>query len=507
MPGRPSSTDGLRRVLRSALTGPHILAFLPAIVLGAFWLGGEKWLLLVSLGLPVIYAFAGGFTQFPPRSLAESEPLKLDEMVDRQLSLALRRKQHLGCYLLQIDDFDDLINHHGLATAQRVSARVVDRIGSALRQGDLIMRGDNGQFAVISAPIASMSIEIALQLARRIQDAVEEPISIDATSLYVSCSIGFMLDQQMVVPNYLQMIEGAEAALEDAKSNGSSAIRAFAPGMKATHISRSELLSDAEHALEKGQIQPWFQPQISTDTGQITGFEALARWIHPQRGVVSPAEFLPLLESHGLMAHLSSVMLTKSLLALSQWDQAGLNIPRVGVNFSSAELRNPKLEEKVAWELDRFEFPPHRLGIEVLETVIAASADDIIARNINGLAKRGCPIDLDDFGTGHASISSIRRFAIKRLKIDRSFVIKVDQDPDQQRMVSAILTMAEQLNLETIAEGVETSAEHAMLAQLGCQHVQGYKIARPMPFEQTLDWIRAHSAKSTAPPKIGRQTG
>ncbi|MFY0681703.1 MAG: EAL domain-containing protein [Thalassovita sp.] len=507
MSDRHSVVLKLRQTLRSAITGPHILAFLPAIVLGAFWAGGETWLLAVSLGMPAVFAMAGGFSQWSTQAYPPDVPLKLEDMVIRQLTLAGRRRQNMACFLLQIDDFDQLIDHHGLAASQTVTRRIVDRIGSTLRQGDLIMRSDHGQFSIVTLPMQTLTIEVAIQLARRIQDAVEEPISIDASSLYVSCSIGFVIDQQIADPTALQLIDAAEAALEDARTNGASSIRAYAPTMRAAQISRDALLADAETALENGEIHPWFQPQVSTDTGLITGFEALARWSHPTRGVVPPSDFLPLLERHGLMEQLGQVILTKALLALAQWDRAGFTIPCVGVNFSPAELRNPKLSERIMWELDRFDLPAHRLGIEVLETVVAASPDDVVARNINGLADLGCPIDLDDFGTGHASISSIRRFAVQRLKIDRSYVTSVDKDPEQQRMISAILTMAEQLDLKTVAEGVETPGEHAMLSQLGCTHVQGYGIARPMPFEQTLDWIRAHQAKLAKTPSIGRQTG
>ena len=177
------------------------------------------------------------------------------------------------------------------------------------------------------------------------------------------------------------------------------------------------------------------------------------------------------------------------------------------MNFTTEELHNPKLLDKIRWELDRFDLPPSRLSVEVLETVVAAAPDDTVSRNINGLAKLGCVIDLDDFGTGHASISSIRRFAVARIKIDRSFVLKVDRDPEQQRIVNAILTMADRLDLDTLAEGVETLGEHAMLAQLGCGHVQGFGIARPMPFDQTADWIRNHNAKLQQAPTIGRSAG
>ena len=139
--------------------------------------------------------------------------------------------------------------------------------------------------------------------------------------------------------------------------------------------------------------------------------------------------------------------------------------------------------------------------------MFSKAPDDVIARNVAGLAALGCRIELDDFGTGHASITSIRRFDVSRIKIDRSFVAKADKDPKQQKLVSAILTMAERLELDTLAEGVETAGEHALLAQLGCGHVQGFGIARPMPLEHTLDWIAEHEKKIRQTPTIGRRTG
>ena len=195
-------------------------------------------------------------------------------------------------------------------------------------------------------------------------------------------------------------------------------------------------------------------------------------------------------------------MMYHSFRALKQWDAAGVKIPQVGVNFAGTELGNPRLLEKIKWDLDRFELTPDRLAVEILETVVTDSADDVITRNIAALSALGCRIDLDDFGTGNASLAAIRRFAVNRIKIDRSFVVRADRDPGQQRMISAILTMAERLQVETLAEGVETVGEHVLLAQLGCNHVQGFGIARPMPFNQTLDWIHAHNAKLNDVPQI-----
>lgn len=200
-------------------------------------------------------------------------------------------------------------------------------------------------------------------------------------------------------------------------------------------------------------------------------------------------------------------ILRDALDALKSWDAAGFDIPQVGVNFCADELRDPKLVDRLTWELDRHDIAPSRLTVEILETVVAYSPDDMIVRNISQMAKLGCRIDLDDFGTGHASISSIRRFAVHRLKIDRSFVKRLDCDLQQQRLVNAIQLMAEQLDLETIAEGVETAGEHAMLAQLGVGQVQGFGIARPMPVTRTAGWITDHMARVQTPPSIGRNAG
>jgi diguanylate cyclase len=192
------------------------------------------------------------------------------------------------------------------------------------------------------------------------------------------------------------------------------------------------------------------------------------------------------------MELLTREMLTQALAALAAWDRAGLRVPQVAVNFAAEELRDPQLPERLIWALDRHDLAPSRLTVEVLESVVAGEGDDIITRNIGRVADMGCGVDLDDFGTGNASINAIRRFALQRLKIDRSFVRDIDTDRGQQKLVTAILSLAEKLGLDTLAEGVETRGEHAMLAQLGCGHVQGYVIARPMPFDDVAPWLLRH---------------
>jgi EAL domain-containing protein (putative c-di-GMP-specific phosphodiesterase class I) len=216
---------------------------------------------------------------------------------------------------------------------------------------------------------------------------------------------------------------------------------------------------------------------------------------------------MPDITDLGLTERLNEVMLYHALMALKIWDRAGFHVPSVAVNFSSTDLANPKLVDKIRWELDRFELEPCRLNVEILECVISISDCDTISRNICALKEMGCGIDLDDYGTGHASIANIRRFAVDRIKIDRSYVSRCDLDQSQQSMLAAILSMAERLDLQTLAEGVETVGEHAMLAQLGCDHVQGYSVSAPMPLEETQDWMERHKRKLAQTPRIGRRAG
>ena len=494
-----------------SLVGPPALAFLPALTLGAFWLGGETALVLTSLGLPLLFAVAGAFSRHKPTGLAlrdlttglvraEGFDFVLDAVFDETDTSGLRS----CCYMIQIDDLTELLERYGPEAIDVVLRKSGQRLTNQLREADVVGRVNENQFAICLAAVAQLDLESCINLAGRLQTAVEEPIALDGLSVYVSCSIGFCLRNRAPGDSSQDRRNAAADALHEAKFAGPSAIRAFAPSSKPKPIDKKALSAAIATALEQGQIIPWFQPQISTDTGKVTGFEALARWNHPKHGMLSPGEFLPLLERDGLLQRLGQTMLFHALTALKAWDNAGIDVPSVAVNFSSVELRDPGMIERLKLELDRVNLTPDRLTIEILETVVTDQPDDVISLNIKGLSEMGCRIDLDDFGTGHASIASIRRFGFARIKIDRSFVMKSDQDPEQQRMIGAILTMAERLEMETLAEGVETVGEHALLAQLGCDHVQGFGIGRPMPFDQTLDWITKHRTKLSETPFIGR---
>ncbi|MEL7256854.1 MAG: GGDEF domain-containing phosphodiesterase [Pseudomonadota bacterium] len=490
-----------RATVSSAVSGKRALLILPSATLAAVWFGGETVLLVFAILLPLLVLLP---KQLEQKVNKEVNPDTFEISVHHTLLAARQQLLRTACMIIEIDDFDMVLDRHGQTGVDRVQSAVVEKLRDYLRQEDKVYPLSNGQFGIILAPVRKLGTEDVVEMAQRLQSALYTPLALDSTSVYISASIGVCLDTHVKGHRGSDLTEAAAIALLDARRHGPAAIRTYSPELKYFVSEMKDNAADILRALENEEIRAWFQPQVSTDTGEVSGFEALARWEHPKRGVIPPGEFLPTLQNMGKAHMLGAKMLCDALHALQQWDRLGLSVAQVGVNFSQEELRDPNLVDRVQFELDRFGIEAKRLAIEVLETVVSSSPDDTVTRNIRRLAELGCFIDLDDFGTGHTSIASIRRFAVKRLKIDRSFVTKVDCDSDQQRMVNAIQLMAEQLNLETLAEGVETAGEHAMLAQLGCQYVQGFGLGRPMPLEDTYAWIDDHLARVQALPKIGR---
>lgn len=499
--------------IRTELTRPEVLVLCPALCLAWLWFGLEGVLLFAATGTPLAWLARRPSPPAPqPGSMIDVvtglPPVEaVREALDQCFFVEEETGRSTACAVVGLDDPQRIRTAFGQSAHEAVLRKVAERLRGALRDDDILARADGECFAIAIAPGRRMDLESTIQIAARLKAAVAEPLSIDATAIYVSASVGFCLSGRAPNRSGKSLVAAAEAALMSAQRNGPGTIRAYSPEIATATAAHDALQQRVESALETGEIVAYFQPQLSTDTGEVSGFEALARWQHPQRGVLSPPDFLPAILDNGLGERLSEVMLSHAMSALRQWDAAGLDVPCVAVNFSRDELRDPSLVSKLKWQLDRFNLTPDRLTIEILETVAAETADDIIVRNIAALSKMGCPVDLDDFGTGHASIASIRRFAVNRIKIDRSYVTQVDTDPSQQRMVAAVLSMADRLGLQTLAEGVETIGEHAMLSQLGCSHVQGYVIARPMPIQATGDWLRKHRSKLHDRPNVGRHAG
>lgn len=412
-----------------------------------------------------------------------------------------------ACIVIRVDDLADIEAELGTSAIAIIRHQISDRLLTLLRRGDHIAYIGENQFAIALTHLRSPELGGVLTLIKRVQEGCETPILIASRSMHITVSAGFCLSESTGITSGQKMVEAAKLALKDASRHAPAGVRAFSANTPKIISNQNPTDDDIMKALADDQIIAWFQPQVSSDTGKVTGFEALARWDHPDRGIIPPCEFLPALVSSQRMEALSETMLHHSLKAIREWDKAGVHVPTVSVNFSTQELRNPGLMERIKWDVDRFDLDPSRLTVEILETVVSSSEDDIISRNIQALHAQGFSIDLDDFGTGHASLANIRRFAVDRVKIDRSFITHADDDPDQQRMIAAIVGMAERLEIETLAEGVETLSEQGILSQLGCTHLQGFSIARPMPFDETIEWLRNREKSLTNMQQIGRRTG
>lgn len=503
---RRSLTFNIQTRLVALLSSAQILAFFPTIILVSFWLGGEPALIVVALIFPCL-VYLSKRHPFGAQPLTVHEDDTFETSAQNAVQAARRHLRRTACLIIEVDDFDALRNRHGQSAMDQLTTEMLHRLEKVLRRRDQVFGLGDGQFGITLSPVRQLDTNVVLQMAARLQVCAERPVTIDATTIYVSASVGVCHDRQVNVHKGPVLAEAAGLALLDARRHRPSAVRSFDPDLEYIADDLTKEHDEVLQALENGDICAWFQPQVSTETGQVCGFEALARWKHPRRGIVPPNDFLPLITRLGKTHILGTKILRDSLGALKKWDSMGFGIRQVGVNFSPEELRDPKLVDRIVWELDQVNLTPDRLAVEILETVVASTPDDTITRNIRRLAEMGCYIDLDDFGTGHASISSIRRFAVQRLKIDRSFVTKVDCDMEQQRMVNAIQLMAEQLNLETLAEGVETAGEHAMLGQLGCQYVQGFGLGKPMPMSDTIGWVQDHIERVQMPPEIQRRSG
>jgi EAL domain-containing protein (putative c-di-GMP-specific phosphodiesterase class I)/GGDEF domain-containing protein len=488
----------LRAVLIDMVSGPTALALLPVVLVLGVITGAEATLvgaaMLIICALVLISNAQRVSKTSQPRGalFARSNEGALKACLDLHLAKARLTGGATSCVLIDLKNFDDLMENPQAHSLGLQDTTPLSRLDRALRRQDHVFSLGEGRYGVALSPISAPTAETVLQIASRLQNALQNPLSDETPDLAFCAAVGVSISSDRQTESGHALLTRARRALSEARAATGPGIRLSAATPTPHHA--DPLRDEIESALESGEIQPWFQPQLSTDTGRISGVEALARWCHPTRGVIPPAQFLPVLEALSLGDRLHIVMLRAALGALVAWRAEGFEIPCVSINLSPDDLRDPTLVDRIAWELDHHDLRPHDLCIEILETVVSLGPDDVTTATIQRLAALGCRIDLDDFGTGHASIAALQRFPIARLKIDRSYIARVDKDPAQQRMVAAILSMSEQLGLDTLAEGVETQGEHAHIAQLGCGHVQGFGIARPMPFEKLGPWLGTYLA-------------
>jgi diguanylate cyclase (GGDEF)-like protein len=322
------------RSISIIMTGPPALAFLPAVCLSAFWFGGEGALLICAAAIPIIYLGLGALRGSTSQLLLarEGSPGVLqrrafEELVDQIFTYTEEVGWKSAVFCFEIEDFAELARRYGTSAADHVRTKTGERLISALRDKDSTAEFGPATFGVCLDPVRHLDLELCIQMAARLQRTVEEPILVDGTVIYVSVCAGFCQHARSPQKKGDAWLQAAITALSEAVRHGPSGIRAFSDRMLPPTEHSAALVDEVAHALENGQITPWFQPQLSTDTGQISGFEALARWSHPTRGVLLPADFLPALEQADLLERLAEIMIFHSFAALKGWDAAGANVP------------------------------------------------------------------------------------------------------------------------------------------------------------------------------------
>ncbi|WP_378946284.1 EAL domain-containing protein [Paracoccus sp. R86501] len=416
--------------------------------------------------------------------------------------------------LLQLENTELLSRNLDKAAMSHLLVQLSMTLGRAVRPYDPVRVLSPGLFAFV---LRNRTDRDAMQVAHRLHRKGQTPISIAGQTLTPvisgalvhadgTCLSGPNLARDHLpepdLPTIETLIDNARHRLQATPDNDLGRLRLYPYD---TTLTGAPLVATISDAISADQVEAWFQPQVCCHSGAITGFEALARWNHPVRGILAPGVFMPQMSEADHTA-LTQAMLTQSLMALKEWDKSGFSVPTVSVNISNNELSERGFADCLLWELDRHEIRPDRLVIEVLESVGPVTSNADVRVNLRKLSKAGCHIDLDDFGTGYASLDAIRQFGIHRIKLDRSFVTGCDIDPAQQRMILAILALAERLGIAALGEGVETREEHAFLAQMGCDEVQGYAIARPMPLSASMDFLRRHNAAAADLPSIARRS-
>lgn len=342
------------------------------------------------------------------------------------------------------------------------------------------------------------------QLANRVttlQSQLFRGIRVGKATLSLSSNTGIATGYGAVSDPH-HMLENVEIALREA------AIATVGQPAIYTHAMREQMdeyraaRDDLERALEAGEFTAHFQPQVHIADRRIVGFEALVRWDHPTRGLIGPLEFLSLAEAAGLHEAITICLVDEALAGLAAFRAGGIAVETVGINLSATQLASDTLVDLLFWGVDRHGVEPKSLSLEILESVTTFSANDPVVASVRALARAGFQIDLDDFGTGSASISAIRRFGVDRLKIDQSMLRDITQDDGKVRLLGATIAMARAMDVSVLAEGVETEDELRAVRGLGCETVQGYLLARPMPLEEAVAWGQAFQSRAAAHPAL-----
>lgn len=413
---------------------------------------------------------------------------QLDDHLKYALNLAKRSNGHLALMFLDLDHFKDINDTLGHSIGDALLVELASRLRKVLREEDTVTRLGGDEFIFL---LPGTDADGAANVAQKLLDTISEPYRIEEFDLTVSASIGIAL-----YPNDGEDLESlsksADAAMYRVKTGGRHGYRFFTPEMHARTQRNLQLVNALRHAQERAQLQLYYQPQADIHTGRVIGAEALLRWHHPEFGMVSPGEFIPVAEDSGLILPIGEWVLRTAVRQAKVCLDTGLGPLIMAVNLSAAQFSHPALPELVTRILEAEGLPPEYLELELTEGVSMQNPDAAIDV-MNNLHQRGVRMSIDDFGTGYSSLSYLKKFKVYKLKIDQSFVRDISTDSEDKAIVSAVISLAGSLGLRTIAEGVETIEQQEFLREQGCQELQGYLFAKPMPQDQFEAFLRQRS--------------
>jgi len=417
-------------------------------------------------------AFYDTLTDLPNRALF------LDRL-DHALSRADRRHNVVGVLFLDLDNFKDVNDSLGHDIGDLLLKTVADRLRQSLRVGDTVARFGGDEFTILLEDL--YGLDDAIAAAERVVSVISEPVLLEGTEVVPSFSIGIILgapgDDR---PD--ELLRNADLAMYRAKVNGKARFEVFDQSMNADAVARLELEADLRRALERQELRLHYQPIVSLENGRIRAVEALARWQHPRRGLISPLQFIPIAEETGLIVPLGRWVLEEACRQIRHWQ---ITHPEasdllVSVNLSGRQFQNARLVDEVQQTLHETGLDPTCLQLEITETAVMKDAASTI-KTLHELKALGVKLAIDDFGTGYSSLSYLRQFPVDTLKIDRSFVDGLGREAQDTELVRSVIAMAKSLSLAVTSEGIETTEQLTQLQELGCDRGQGFLLRPAAP--------------------------
>jgi diguanylate cyclase (GGDEF)-like protein len=417
-----------------------------------------------------------------------------------RLHHALERQKRdqgtLAVMIVDLDDFKSVNDTLGHLAGDELLKQVATRLQASVRQADTIARIGGDEFALLLENV--IATEDAVRAVERVGHMLRTPLNIGGGEVKASASVGIVLAPGPG-PTGDELLRDADIALYEAKYNGKSCYRIFESKMLEGVVSRMQLKSElGSLGSHLGQLTLHYQPILSARTGRMTGVEALMRWQHPTRGLLYPTSFIEFAEETGAIVMVGAAAMDMACAQAAAWRDLGIACPTISVNLSARQLHDPGVVEMVSRSLAKYSLPPADLTIEITESITMKDADQAVER-LRRLKDLGVSIAIDDFGTGWSSLSYLRRLPVDFVKFDRSFTADVASDQDAATLIKLMNNLAHALGLETVAEGIETAAQLNAVRRLGCDHVQGFHLARPAPASAVTELIREHRTHTREP--------